>query len=108
MKLGFRLLFSIYISFIVYSLLSLVWGSAGVIQTSLLKVYKDKLLQNTIELGDISNQLNLQFDRLRSDEDLITLKARDLGYFKEGEGEIILKGYKNGAISPWPSRRTSG
>ncbi|MCK5197994.1 MAG: septum formation initiator family protein [Spirochaetales bacterium] len=99
MKHGSRLLFSIYITFIVYSLLSLVWGAAGILQTSMLKVYKNKLVQNTIELGEISNQLDLQFDRLRTDEDLIALKARELGFFREGEGELILKGYKKNSIS---------
>lgn len=99
MKPGYRLLSSIYITFIVYSLLSLVWGPAGILQTSLLKVYKNRLVQNTIELGVISNQLELQFDRLRTDEDLIALKARELGFFRVGEGEIILNGYKKNSIS---------
>ena len=99
MKPGYRLLSSIYITFIVYSLLSFVWGSAGILQTSLLKVYRNKLVQNTIELGIISNQLELQFDRLRTDEDLIALKARELGFFKAGEGEIVLNGYEKNSIS---------
>lgn len=99
MKPGYRVLSSIYITFIVYSLLSLVWGSAGILQTSLLKVYKNKLVQNTIALDIISSQLELQFDRLRTDEDLIALKARELGFFSAGEGEIILNGYKKNSIS---------
>lgn len=99
MKPGYRLLISLYITFIIYSLLSLIWGSAGIIQTSLLKIYKDKLVSNTIELEEIGNQLDLKFDRLRTDEGLIALKARKLGFFKEGEGEIILDGYKKNTIS---------
>ena len=99
MKPGYRLLLSLYITFIIYSLLSLIWGSAGIIQTSLLKIYKDKLVSNTIELEEIGNQLDLKFDRLRTDEGLIALKARKLGFFKEGEGEIILDRYKKNTIS---------
>lgn len=94
-----RLLFSTYITFIVYSILFLVWGSAGIRQTLLLEIYKNKLVKNTIELGEISSKLDLQFDRLRTDKDLIALKARKLGYFKSGEGEIILEGYRKNTIS---------
>ncbi len=99
MKPGYRLLFSIYITFIVYTLSSLVWGTAGILQTSMLKAYKNKLVLNTMELGEISNQLDIQFYRLRSDEDLIALKARELGFFREGEGEIVFKGYKKSNTS---------
>lgn len=99
MKPGYRLLFSVYITFIVYSLSSLIWGTAGIRQTSMLKAYKNKLLQNTMELGEISNQLDIQYYRLRSDEELIALKARELGFFREGEGEIVFKGYQKSNIS---------
>ena len=99
MKPGYRLLFSVYITFIVYSLSSLIWGTAGILQTSMLKAYKNKLVQNTMELGVISNQLDIQFYRLRSDEDLIALKSRELGFFRAGEGEIVFKGYQKSNIS---------
>lgn len=99
MKPGYRILISIYISFTVYTLVVLVWGTAGVIETSRLKVYKDKLLQNTIELSHISNQLALQSNRLRTEQGLITLKARDLGYFDEGERLIIIRGYQTNNIN---------
>lgn len=99
MKPGYRLFFSLYITFIVYSISFLIWGTAGLLQTSMLKAYKNKLVQNTMELGEISNQLDIQFHRLRSDEDLIALKARELGFFKEGEGEIVFNGYQKSNIS---------
>jgi len=99
MKAGYRILLSIYITFIVYTLVVLVWGTAGIIETSRLKVYKDKLLQNTIELSQISNHLAIQSNRLRTEQGLITLKARDLGFFDEGEGQVIIKGYHKNNIN---------
>ena len=99
MKPGLRILFSIYITFMVYAIVSIVWGPAGIVQTSKLKVYKEKLLQNTLDLSQISSTLTLQSLRLRTDHNLITLKARELGFFNEGEGELIIKGYQKNYIN---------
>ena len=83
----------------VYSIVTMVWGPAGTIQNSKLQVYKDKLIQNTTELSQISDKLALQSNRLRADQSLIALKARELGFFLEGEGEIIVKGYHKNNIN---------
>ena len=99
MKPRHRILFSIYMTFIVYFSVSMIWGPSGIVQTSKLNAYKDKLIQNTTELRQISSKLALQSNRLRTDHDLITLKARELGYFELGEGEIIIKGYDKKNIS---------
>jgi cell division protein FtsB len=99
MKPGHRFLFSIYISFMVYSIVIMIWGPAGTIQTSKLQVYKEKLIQNTDELSRISTKLNLQSNRLRTDQSLIELKARELGFFLKGEGEIIVKGFHKNNIN---------
>lgn len=99
MKPSHRILVSLYLTFIVYSVISMIWGSAGIVQTSKLKIYKEKLIQNTTELREISSKLLLQSNRLRTDQRLISLKARDLGYFEAGEGEIIFKGYNKKSIS---------
>jgi len=99
MKPGLRILFSIYITFMVYAIVSIVWGPAGIVQTSKLKVYKEKLLQNTLNLSQISSTLTLQSLRLRTDHNLIALKARELGFFNEGEGELIIKGYQKNYIN---------
>ena len=99
MKPGLRILFSIYITFMVYAIVSIVWGPAGIVQTSKLKVYKEKLLQNTVDLSQISSTLTLQSLRLRTDHNLIALKARELGFFNEGEGELIIRGYQKNYIN---------
>ncbi|MCF6334205.1 MAG: septum formation initiator family protein [Spirochaetales bacterium] len=96
MKPGYRFLFSIYITFVIYSLGTLVWGSAGILQTSQLENYKNRLASNTIELGEIGSKLETQFNLLRLDEDLIAVKARDLGYLSSNEGRIIIEGYNPG------------
>ena len=99
MKTGYRLLFSLYVSFFVYSLLFFIWRSSGLIETTRLVNHRDKLSHNTKILSELNNKLDVQFDRLRSDSDLISLKARDLGFLKKGEGSIVLNGFKRSGIS---------
>ncbi len=99
MKPRHRILLSIYVTFIVYTTVSMIWGPAGMVQTSKLNSYKKKLIQNTTELSIIRSQLFLQSNRLRTDQELIALKARDLGYFDSDEGQIIIKGYQKKNIS---------
>ncbi len=99
MKPGYRILLSVYITFMFYAIVSMVWGTSGLIQTEKLKSYKEKLEQNTLELSQISSSLVSQSKRLRTDSNLIAVKARDLGFFREGEGEIIIKGYNKNSIN---------
>ncbi|MEA1911584.1 MAG: hypothetical protein U9N32_07915, partial [Spirochaetota bacterium] len=89
----------IYITFMVYAIVSIVWGPAGIVQTSKLQIYKEKLLQNTVDLSQISSTLTLQSLRLRTDHNLIALKARELGFFNEGEGKFIIRGYSKNYIN---------
>ncbi len=94
MKTGYRILLSFYITFVIYSIGTLFLGSAGIVEASLLDKYRNKLSENTINLKAINSNLESQYNSLISNHDLITLKARDLGYFKIGEGQIIIQSYK--------------
>ena len=94
MKSGYRILFSFYITFVVYSLGTLFLGNAGIVQASLLENYRNKLVENTTNLKHISSKLDSQYNSLISNHELIVLKARDLGYFKNDEGKIIIKNYQ--------------
>ena len=93
MKSGYRILFSFYITFVVYSLGTLFWGNDGIVQSALLEKYRNKLVENTTNLKHISSRLESQYNSLISNHELIVLKARDLGYFKKDEGQIIIKNY---------------
>ncbi len=74
----------------------MIWGNAGILQTYQLKSYKNRLVENTIELGKIGSDLEMQFNQLRLDEDLIAIKARDLGFLSGNEGKLIIDGYNPG------------
>jgi len=94
MKSGYRILFSFYITFVIYSIGTLFLGNAGIVQASLLENYRNKLVENTTNLKHISLRLESQYNSLISNHELIALKARDLGYFKKDEGQIIIKNYQ--------------
>jgi len=94
MKSGYRILLSFYITFVVYSIGTLFLGNAGIVEASLLKNYRNKLVENTTNLKHISFRLESQYNSLISNHELIALKARDLGYLKKDEGQIIIKNYK--------------
>lgn len=99
MRSGYRILLSIYVTFIIYSLLSLIWGSSGILETARLTVHRDLLAKNTERLSEINENLDVQFESLSTDSELITLKARELGYYADGEGEIVISGYKKRGIA---------
>jgi len=94
MKSGYRILFSFYITFVIYSIGTLFLGSAGIVEASLLEKYRNKLTENTINLKTINSNLESKYNSLISNHDLIALKARDLGYLKKDEGKIIIKSYQ--------------
>ena len=58
-----------------------------------MKRYEDKLMQNNKELSTINQTLTYQLHRLKSDPELIQLYARRLGYFKDDEYAIRIRGF---------------
>ena len=95
MKWGKRLLISLYIGFVIYSLLVLIWGPSGYFSLKSLNNYKNKLQQNNRELVDLHERLKIQLESLKYDSELIRLYARSLGYFDDGEQVIRVENYSN-------------
>jgi cell division protein FtsB len=95
MKWGKRLLVSLYIGFVIYSLLVLVWGPSGYVSLKSLNNYKYKLQQNNRELVDLHEKLRTQLESLKYDSELIRLYARSLGYFDDDEQVIRVENYSN-------------
>jgi cell division protein FtsB len=94
MKRGVRIIVSLYIGFVAYSLLVLFFGQSGYFALQQLHGYHEKLMQNNRELAEINRNLSSQLESLRSDPELVALYARKLGYFKESEHVIRVQGFK--------------
>ena len=85
MKIGTRLLFSLYIGFVAASAAYLLYGPSGFVSYRELEVDAQRLDENLTELKAIHAELSAEFDSLRRSGDAVTLRARDLGYLRENE-----------------------
>lgn len=96
MKMGTRLLISLYTGFVVASLAYFFYGPSGLSAYGELQHTVTRLEGNLEELTTIHQELAREFEALRRSEETIALRARDLGYLREDE--TILKIY--GVDSP--------
>lgn len=94
MKVFARITLSVYFAFLIYSLLSFFLSPSGYIQYQKQLQYKARLEKNLVELQKINSSLSFQLNSLVSDKEKITLLSRELGYFEEGEGRIMINGYE--------------
>ncbi len=88
MKIGSRILFSLYAGFVVATLVHIIYGPAGLFAYGNIESEAVKLEKNLEELKGIHTALSVEFDSLRRSGEQVALKARDLGYLNEGEGII--------------------
>jgi len=78
-------MYAAYIGLIIYSLLNCFYGRAGFIAYDKLKIFEKEIYENISELEKLNGDLISEFERLRTSDELITLKARELGYIKDNE-----------------------
>lgn len=76
----FKYLISLWVTIIVYSLLSLFAGARGISAYNQLKKEQDKQKTNLEYLKNINQKLEGKKDALLYDSDTITAYARELGY----------------------------
>jgi cell division protein FtsB len=91
-----RIFVYIVLSFVVTSLLFLFFGSGGLLDYRRLLGYRETMRQNIDELEQINSELLTEVKALGSDPERLRLQARELGYFREGEGVIRISGYERG------------
>jgi cell division protein FtsB len=82
--------FSLYLSFLLSSLLLFVFGDSGLKQYQALTSYRDILTSNIEELEEIHRRLSAEAESLRSDPERIALQARELEFFQEDERIVRL------------------
>jgi len=95
-RLGFAVAFSLYVGLLVYCLLSLFLGPAGISAYGRLEERKEAMLVNLDRLGSIRAALDAELESLKSDPERAALEARSLGYLRKGETILLLDGRREG------------
>jgi cell division protein FtsB len=80
-----RIVVYIIFSSIVAVALHLFFGSGGMLDYRRLSAYRGSLQENIDDLELINGELHSEVQALGSDAERLTLQARELGYFREGE-----------------------
>jgi len=80
-----------YVVFLVNSVLSLFFGTAGVIVTASNRTRTQLLLENVSNLEERQLQLTAKLEALRSDPESVIIEARTLGFYRSDEGAIHIK-----------------
>ena len=88
-----RTLLSLYLGFILFSVLNFFWGNSGLFSFRAIEKSKQGLEENLQSLEEINERHNHELDVLRKNPEIIRLYARELGYYKEGETVVKLEGY---------------
>jgi cell division protein FtsB len=91
-----RIVIYIALSFVLTSLLFFFFGSGGLLDYGNLLAYRADLQDNIAELEGTNDDLLEEVQALGSDPERLTLQARELGYFREGEKVIRIEGYRAG------------
>ncbi len=94
MKLPARIITSLCIGYIFYCTLNLVWGSTGFFSMGKLQTMKVDLKKNIEAIEKNYEKLSKELSALRSSSEKIIVEARNIGYYKENEGIIVVKGYE--------------
>ncbi|MCK5006231.1 MAG: septum formation initiator family protein [Spirochaetia bacterium] len=91
-----RIVVYVALSFVVTSLLFFFLGSGGLLDYDNLLAYRASLQENIADLEGTNDDLLKEVQALGSDPERLTLQARELGYFREGEKVVRIEGYRPG------------
>jgi cell division protein FtsB len=80
-----KYLIPVWVSLVVYSVLSLSSGAAGLSVYAQLSRERDKQERNLASLQELNRELDREVEALLYDSDTIAVYARELGYGRSGE-----------------------
>lgn len=83
-----KILYSTYIGFIIFSIITLFSGSVGLSNMKALNYFKATLMNHVDDLEMKSIKLDDEITRLSTDVDRLKLAARPLGYVEQGQSVI--------------------
>jgi cell division protein FtsB len=98
MKLGKYLLIP-WIMLAVYTILSVYYGSSGIVSYRALLIEREKIQENLEKLQLVNQELEGTLTALHSDAETIRIKARELGYGEQNERFIRIVGLPGGRPS---------
>ena len=91
-----RILWCIYIGFIVFNLVTLISGTYGLSNIHRLETFKEKLIHHADRLNLKYDKLTDEIVRLSNDHDRIKQAVRPLGYIDKNEKVIKIVNSKKG------------
>ncbi|WP_319562252.1 septum formation initiator family protein [Marispirochaeta sp.] len=91
MKIGTRLLFSLYIGFVAASLVCFLYSPSGLLAHRQLLSDVARLETNLQELKVLHQELTGEFESLRRSSRTVILRARDLGFAQSNETFLMLE-----------------
>lgn len=97
MKIYTRLFYSFFAIISIFCISGYFFGKGGLKQYSELLSYKNELLGNIENLESRKTELARNLSSVQNSGDYLVLSAREIGYFKKGQG-IIRFGYPLGNI----------
>jgi hypothetical protein len=86
------LMAAVCVGILVYGILMLTLGPAGVFAYSILEDEIEKLDQNVRLLGEMADRNALELEALKSERSSIVREAISMGYLGEGDMKIIIEG----------------
>lgn len=87
-----KVLVSICIGTLLYVLMSIIGGQNGIWAMKQLEEQKQAISIHTAEIEQTNDMLNLEYNALKKDMDVIASYAKRLGYVAEGEKLIKISG----------------
>ena len=87
-----RLVLLLSVGFLLRSLSLFLWGSGGLGDYRKVEAGRGQLAANIEELKRINSGLRREVDSLGSDPERVTLEARRLGYYREGQRVVRFQG----------------
>lgn len=95
MRIFSKILLSLYGGVIFYFLLNLFIGPFGILEYRRLLSIKNELENHVGHLEKINVQLCNDLVAIKENEQELLLRARELGYYKQNEGIIIVQGQES-------------
>jgi len=94
MRVYIHIIFPIFITASIYSLVSFFFGAKGIYAQRQLEQEMNNVAKNIKSIKQKGVELDILIKNLTSDEETIKIFAHDLGYVSENEGIIKLTSFK--------------
>ncbi len=95
MKIYFRVIVPVFVTVLVYTVLSIFFGPKGIYSKRFIEVQRDTLIKHVNLLNKTSYELDTHIRNLTYDPSTIAIYAHELGYIYDDEGIIKLVNFNS-------------